>query len=566
MPVRLSQLPFTRLLSAVLVANFLTLAVTNLLELPVYSAVFVLAGTTVGGLHLFSRLSLRPRRAWAGHLDKVAIVTGALTLILLTVPRLVYGLQWLPGAEVRVVGDDYARLAELASMTLSSHYPLRHPSNADYLLSFYYTTLYPLAALKLAVPVLTLKDVLILGNFFYHLLLVGSVVEISHVFFGRAGQVRWFVFLLTLFSGLDWLAKPLALTSTYEWWQKDFFAGNTQISSFFTGMYWVIHHYLAFYALVLAGVWLFYSYVRRQGGRNQWQKPLAVALLAASAFYSSPFSVLSLPFFAVLHWRLLWRHVVRTWMFAYVTVLAAIPLFIFVGRLPESTLVRSTFRLQVTGDFWLDKLISLPLYVLLVPLVEFAGLPFVLLFLWRRMSTLDRRYYGAASLYFLLTYLVAFAGLNNLAMRGMFLPSFVFCFLFAKYSPWLAATSWRSDLQEVRPPGSRTARKWLPTAALALFVVVTSLGAFKMAGAMLQVGWLNTSVPYDQAGKPRPQELTYPYRNLVFDRTVDTYLPTAGDRKGRTKYNTEKLIEGITIEEMAPWERELLRSLRQGLY
>jgi hypothetical protein len=97
-------------------------------------------------------------------------------------------------------------------------------------------------------------------------------------------------------------------------------------------------------------------------------------------------------------------------------------------------------------------------------------------------------------------------------------------------------------------------------------VILTSIGAFKMAGAMLHVGWLNTSVPYDREGRARPQELTYPYRDLVFDRSIDAYLPTAADRKGRTKYNTEKLIEGMTVEEMAPWERELLRSPRQGLY
>jgi hypothetical protein len=177
------------------------------------------------------------------------------------------------------------------------------------------------------------------------------------------------------------------------------------------------------------------------------------------------------------------------------------------------------------------------------------------------MSELDRRYYLMAALYFLLTYFVAFAGLNNLSMRGMFLPSFVFCFLFAKYSPWLAVPRKERDLQEVP-----TSRKWLPGVAAALFVLITSIGAFKMAGAMLQVGWLNTSVPYDQAGKQRPQELTYPYRDLVFDHTIDNYLPTAADRKGRTKYNTEKLIEGMTVAEMAPWERELLRGPRQGLY
>ena len=198
------NLPFTRFLSAVIIANFLTLAVMNFFELPVYTTVLVWLGATVFGIQLTCQLHIRPRRA---RLDRVSIAIAVAMLILLTIPRLVYALQWLPATEVRVVGDDYAHLAELASLTLSNHYPLRHPSNGEYLLSFYYAAFYPLAVLKLAVPLFTLKDVLIVGNFFYHFLILASLVEIGHLFFARAMQVRWFVFLCTFFAGLDWLVR-----------------------------------------------------------------------------------------------------------------------------------------------------------------------------------------------------------------------------------------------------------------------------------------------------------------------------------------------------------------------
>ena len=462
----LGNLPFSRFFSAVVIANFLTLALLNLLQLPVYMAVFVYAGSLLAGLHLLSRLRLRTARF---PLDRTSVWIAVGALVLLTVPRLVYALQWLPDTEVRVIGDDYAHLAELAAMVFSNSYPLRSPPSPDFLFSFYYASFYPPAVIFMALPFLTLKDALIAGNLFYHLLILFSIVEVGHLFFRGKGQIRWFVFLFTFFSGLDWLTKPLQLTTTYEWWQKDFFGANTQISSFYTGMYWTIHHVVGFWAIVMAAVWLFYSFTPRRGPvadalgsvgaptvreeRRGWPKPLAISLLAAGAFYCSPFSVLPLPFFAVLHWRLIWRHVVRTWMFAYAAVLAAIPLFLFLHRQAESALEPSTFHLQVTGDFWLDKLLSLPVFLLLVPLVEFAGIPFLLLLVLRRMTPLDRRYFAMTVPFFLIIYVVAFSNTGNFSMRGMFLPTFVLFYLFAKYSPALAA---RLGFREAsrKPPGS----------------------------------------------------------------------------------------------------------------
>jgi hypothetical protein len=553
----LRTLPFSRLFSGVVIANFVTLALMNLLQLPVYMAVFVFAGSTAAALHLVSQLHPRTARS---RLDRTSLWIAIAAFLLLTIPRLVYTLQWLPGVEVRVIGDDYAHLAELAAMTLSDSYPLRSPPSPDFLFSFYYASFYPPAVLFMALPMITLKDALIAGNAFYHLLILLSIVEVGHLFFRRAAQIRWFVFLFTFFSGLDWLAKPLQLTTTYEWWQKDFFAANTQISSFYTGMYWTIHHMVGFWAIVLCAVWLFYSYVPRRRGR--WQKPLTISLLAAGAFYSSPFSVLALPFFAVLHMRLLWRHVVRTWMFVYATLLATIPLFLFLHRQAESALEPSTFRLAVTGDFWLDKLISLPLFLLLVPLIEFAGIPFLLLFMLRRMTPLDRRYFAMTAPFFVLIYLVAFSNTGNFSMRGMFLPTFVLFYLFAKYSPTAAGR----EIQDVSLPGRRPSWKWAMRVATALFIIVTSVGAFKMAGAMLRIGWLNTSLPYQLANEPLPKELAYPYRALVFDRSITIYRPDDADRKGKAKYNVEKLMDGVPIAEMSLWERELMRYERRGLY
>ena len=462
----LGNLPFSRFFTAVVIANFLTLALMNLLELPVYMAVFVFLGSTVAGLQLVSQLHVRRGRL---RLDKTSLWLAIAALVLLTVPRLVYLLQWLPNTEVRVLGDDYAHLAELASMTLSTSYPLRSPPSPDFFFSFYYASFYPPAVLFMALPFLTLKDALVAGNFFYHLLILLSIVEVAHLFFRRAGQIRWFVFLMTFFSGLDWLTKPFRLTTTYEWWQKDYFHANTQISSFYTGMYWTIHHVVGFWAIVLCAVWLFYAFVPGFG-RSRWQKPLVISLLAAGAFYCSPFSVLSLPFFAVLHWRLLWRHVVRTWMFAYTRRAGrSSHSFSFCTARLNRRFEASTFRLQVTGEFWLDKLISLPIFLVLVPIVEFAAIPFLLLLVVRRMTRLDRWYFAMTVPFFVLIYLVAFSNTGNFSMRGMFLPTFVLFYLFAKYSPDLAdAHGWCSASTASRrypPPGGTSTSRRSPVGA-----------------------------------------------------------------------------------------------------
>ena len=209
----------------------------------------------------------------------------------------------------------------------------------------------------------------------------------------------------------------------------------------------------------------------------------------------------------------------------------------------------------MVGQFWIDKALSAPIYILLVPLVEFAGIPFLLLLVWRAMRRIDHLYFVAAAAYFVLTYFVGFAGLNNLSMRGMFLPSFVLFYLFAKYSPAIGDRLARW-----------TGRRWVVAGASLLFVVVTTIGVFKMSGAMLQGAWLSTTLAYRDAEAALPKTLTLPYRAIVFDRDLKSYVPTKADRIGSAKYNTEKFIDTLTIEEMLPWEKELLRQPRNGLY
>ncbi len=66
---RLGNLPFSRFFSAIVIANFLTLALMNLLELPVSMAVFVFLGATAGRSPTGQPVTRapRPRGAWTGR-------------------------------------------------------------------------------------------------------------------------------------------------------------------------------------------------------------------------------------------------------------------------------------------------------------------------------------------------------------------------------------------------------------------------------------------------------------------------------------------------------------------
>lgn len=178
-----TRIPFTTLLIAVVLANFATLVVTYLLRVPVgWTVPIYLLCAVVGWL-----LARRVRwRCPAIKIDRVCVVLAVLTLIALTLPRLTYVSEWIPGNTVATIGDDYSRLFELISMTKSDAYPLRHSCNGNYLLSYYYAALYPFAVLKLLIPCMTLKDVLLVGYFFYHALILGSLVELAHLLMRNA--------------------------------------------------------------------------------------------------------------------------------------------------------------------------------------------------------------------------------------------------------------------------------------------------------------------------------------------------------------------------------------------
>jgi hypothetical protein len=532
-------------LAVLLIGDFLTLVVLNLLPLGVrvtpvvFAAACVAAGLLLRPLAWRRRPPVRDRGVW--------LCAGA-ALVLLAMPRVPYVLEWLPGNCVASNLDDYARIPELASMVLSPRYPLRHPANAGYLLSFYYAALYPMASLKLALPFLTIKDCIFLGNLLYHALMLGALVGIAGQLGRGRAQIRVLVFAGTLFGGLDWLMKrPWKWIGHAEWWQNQFH-GNTQISSFYTAPLWAVHHMAGFFALLLA--WLVFTRARLSRTRKAW----SVLLLLAAAFYCSPFSVMAAPLFAIPHARAIGRRLLATPAMAAVLAMALVPLYLFLAKPAAIGFALSGFRVAFTGHFWVDKLLSLPIYLTLVPVVELGGTPLVLLLVWRRLARLERAYFGAAAAFFLLTYVVAFIGANDLCMRGMLLPTFAFFALFARHA------------DDARIAGVPVLRRTLLTVALlgALgtvreWVTLTVAGLYRST-----LSWTlrhRTDLPY---GLARLKAMDS--RAVARDPRIVAIPWTRVSDLGFDMYSFEKLVDGKPLDRMERGELELLREPRRGFF
>lgn len=533
-------------LAILLIADFLTLVALNLLPLGVRATPLVFAIACVAGGLLLRLLRWRRRPPVR---DPWVWLCAGVALVLLAMPRVPYLLEWIPGNCVASNLDDYARIPELASMVLSPRYPLRHPANAGYLLSFYYAALYPMASLKLALPFLTIKDCIFLGNLLDHALMLGAFVGIAGQLVGGRGPVRILVFAVTLFGGLDWLMKrPWKWIGHAEWWQNQFH-GNTQISSFYTAPLWAVHHMAGFAALLLA--WLVFTRARLP---HRAHKAWIVLLLLAAAFYCSPFSVMAAPLFAIPHARSIVRRLLLTPAAAAVLAMALVPLYLFLAKPAAIGFALSGFRVAFTGHFWADKLLSLPIYLTLVPIVELGGAPLVLLLVWRRLARLERAYFLAAAAFFLLTYVVAFIGANDLCMRGMLLPTFAFFALFARHA---------GDARIAAAPGLR--RTLLTIALLGALGTVREWVTLTVAGLYRStLSWTlrhRTDLPY---GLARLKAMNS--RAIARDPRIVSIPWTEVSDLGFDMYSFEKFVDGKPLERMERGELELLREPRRGFF
>jgi hypothetical protein len=519
-----NRLRFSRALATVLTANIACLVVLNAAHAPTAAVLLLYPAALAGGVWILGRVRVRrPRVAAPPSLPVLALGFAALVLL----PRTLYLFEWWPAGVVLSRFDDYARLSHLASMTLTGAYPLPHFANQDYLLSFYYCFLFPSAFLKFALPFLTLKDVLVVGNVLYAVLLSLSLAEFSTRVTRTRAQALLLLFLCTFFSGLDWLVSPRDWLGHAEIWQQDRFQVTRQISSPYTVFLWATHHVVGFYSIALA--FLIQIAVRC---RHRALKPLAIALILSSGFYSSVFAFAALipvAWFWIPH---LVKQAWRTHMWPVWIILAGVPSFLLMGRLDASTIWFSPARYGLFAHAALDTVTSFGVWMVAIPVIELWGLPLALLYFYPRFSQTERRLYAGSLAFYAAVFFIESAGTNNFGMRGLLLPVFVFSILFARHAA-------------LRFP----------------FAVVLAIGTLAgFAHAAHQT--VSASTFYWRDRTPPPHIAPYlntTYRDLARDPSTRFYTPTSADRNSVHKYEPQRLVAGTPYTEMLPHERESVR-------
>lgn len=536
----LQGLLFTRLLAAVLIANVLSLAICNVtgIDTGLLPVVF-LTLTAAAWLTLRSAfVKPAPRR-----LTTPMVLWSGVFWLALVLPRLVYVLEWLPNNTVLLTWDDIQRTAGLISMTASEGFPLRHFANQRYLFSYYYAAMIPWASLEILLPLLTLKDVLFLGNAAYYFLILASLLEVLGRLLPTRRAIWVMLFFATVYGGLDWIAGAVLgdgpLIGHHEWWQRRLpLAGDVQVSSSFVAMFWATPHFVAFYCAVLA-------YAMRQYllFKPRIAKPVVIGLLLLSGFYSSVFAFLGVVPFLVVEWRYLIKQFTRPAVLGVLLSVFYIPLFMYTDKPGEIAFRLGSVEPMVrSGSELLDLVVSLISSIALGTLVELAMVPAILLALGSQLTRRERRYLAAAWVFHCSTYFVSFHLWNNYAMRGMLLPTFVFFVLFARNIDTLSRARWASA---VRRPSV--------AACLGLLLSFGTVleGAYTARRAILSMSLAQERLYHTSFVKDLPAD----YRGLARDRTVSHY--DASRDEPLRYYNAEKLLD-IGLDAMAPAELEQL--------
>lgn len=539
----LLHLFFSKTLAVILIANLFIISFCNALGTPVVYLRFVYPASICAAYWLISK-------TWVKRSD-LAVSWGmvgwiAVFWFLITLLRIPYVLEWIPGNTVIVQWDDMQRLSGLISMTMSDEFPLKHFANQKYFYSYYYASMIPLAYLKLVLPFITLKDALCVGNSVYYILILLSFLEVLNILCPKRETLWAMIFLFTAFGGFDWLVDSAIsgnrLISHHEWWQRmNILHGDAQISSFFTVMFWAMPHMLGFYACLLA--YIFLSKVRFA---HKTTKSLVVGLLLISGFYCSVFSILSVPLYAIVEYKMVTKRFLNIRVLPVLLVILLLPIQLFLNKPSSIGFIPASFRLDFTGDFLLDKLFSLPFWFIIVSLVEFSFIPILLVMVFDKITLKEKKYYIAAMIFYVSTYFVSFTNFNNYSNRGMILPTFIFYFLFSKYvlSFKFIRNIWLSPFRRVT-----VLMPLLALLSIGTIIEYSAQGIMSMSCMSIACNYFGLNPCYHSS---------IDYRKTARD-TSSKYLVRPYYDNSMDIYNAEKMVLDTPLEKMYYAELEQLR-------
>ena len=230
-----------------------------------------------------------------------------------------------------------------------------------------------------------------------------------------------------------------------------------------------------------------------------------------------------------------------------------VPLFLYLHKVPGQGFVLATARLGFWHDFWVDKLLSFPVWLVVVSVVELAGVPLFLALAWKRLRNKERAYFIGAFLFFVSTYAIAFSVGNNYSMRGLLVPSIVLCLLFAR--------RYETVMSALRPRFGRAG-----LTAVAIVAVLFSFGNVLEFAGHARRSLLSMELTWRIVKGNEAAEKKFPidYRDIARNRSLGVYEPRPGEPP-RLYFNAEKRVE-VPLAEMEGWERALLRYPRTGWF
>ena len=398
--------------------------------------------------------------------------------------------------------------------------------------------------LKLALPFFTLKDVIFLGNAGYHLLFLFSLLEIFNLILPTRKSLWVMIFLCTAFSGLDWFVNTIFIgwpfVCHHEWWQKySSLDGDAQITSYFISLWWCFHHFAGFLACVLSFITLSFFHFK-----NKKIKYTVSGSLLISAFYSSVFVVIPALLFCLAKFKVLARRLMNIKVLPFLLFLFLAPLSIYVKRMSVGPVALAGFRIDFTGIFYLDKIISFPVWLILVSGIEFCFIPFIIALFFKKLSKNDKIYFFTAAAYFISTYVIYFTTPFNLySMRGMFLPAFVFFYLFSKYLPAYAPVN-----NFIKTPRGLM--------AIIFTGIFLSLGTLSEIIVLARRSILNMALTHKARQGFIPKKI-FPvnYRDISRNQSLRFY--SSGHRHSAGDYNAEKMMH-LPLEDMLLTDKEIL--------
>lgn len=544
-----------QLLAALFTADIASMALMNAAVLPTRWLPLVFTAALGAALVLVSQAKLAPTAANAGEaLSPTSLLWArllrAVLCLAVILPRVSYLVEPLRGYVIDpMCWDDHWHIQELSSLVNSPRFPPASTFVPASYLSFYYAPWMVIATVYLALPIpwLTIKLAFFLGHTLYALLVIHAAFHLAWAW-TRAARPFWFlIYAALLYAGAESGLALVRPAQHNEWWMRDFFGLQVQISAFSTLAILVIHHLSSAAALLLA--FSCYEAARRDDSRRIADALLLGALLAYS-LYASVFVVIGaapvVAYVVTADWLAAPRRGRLVLMAAPVAVALASPmLWMYLVRRPgvhfRFGLNLWPFSRTLLGHeiVALDWFATFGLFAVLMSL-EMCLLVYVYSRSLDRVRARPRDAMVALLCwgYILSLFFIRFTGANNYALRGTIIPVVLLCFVAARHLP------------AARPC----------PALLYPLLAVLSLGSLNEVANMGSRALVN-SLPLERAARLMPSNhdlATLPARRRIYDlnrdrgrtRLTPADLGPEADRiaSGSLFYLVEKPVEWLPRE------------------